>query len=62
VVDESTTSAGQAPLVPVQYSLGSHVVPLPFGSPDPGRHNVLAARGVQSVVLTSGWQDWQLFG
>src|SRR5438445_113646 len=37
----STTSAGQAALLPVQRSSGSQTTPEPFGSPEPVRHTTV---------------------
>jgi hypothetical protein len=54
-VEEVKPFAGHAPLVPVHVSARSQV-------PAEGRHVVPDATFVQAVVLTLGWQDWQLFG
>src|SRR5215472_16891592 len=57
VVVGSSTSAGQAAVLPVQYSSGSQMTPEPFGSPEPVRHTVLddtklsAAHGTLAVPL-----------
>ena len=55
VVEDLNPSAGQAPLVPVHVSAVSH-------TPAEVRHVVPDATFVHAVVLTLGWQDWQLFG
>ena len=46
-------ASGQVALVPVQVSATSH-------SPAEVRHEVPDATFVHAVVLTEGWQDWQL--
>ena len=55
VVDATKLSAGHAPLVPVHFSAVSQI-------PAEERHVVPDATFVHAVVLTVGWQDWQLFG
>jgi hypothetical protein len=55
VVAALNVSAGHAPLVPVQVSALSQ-------TPAEERHVVPDATFVHAVVLTVGWQDWQLFG
>src|SRR5206468_9884868 len=55
VAAETKMSAGHAPLVPVHVSAVSQ-------TPAEERHDVPDATFVQAVVLTVGWQDWQLFG
>jgi len=47
--------SGHVALVPVQVSPTSH-------SPPEARHDMPAVTFVHAVLLTLGWQDWQLFG